>query len=148
MLKNIKAIYFTKVMFSFLEEGIKLQIIKYNKSLKNLLNISLLNYKIFRKKYIKYESNKIGKEYNCINRSLLFGGEYLKGKRNRKGKEYRNYLDENVVVFQGEYLNGKRHGKGKEYKNNLDEHILIYEGEYLNGKRHARKRILWRKIVI
>ena len=44
MLKNIKSIYFIKLIFSYLDEGIKLQIIKCNKSLKNQLNINILKY--------------------------------------------------------------------------------------------------------
>ena len=43
MLKNIKAIYFVKIIFFHLNEQKKLELIKYNKSLKENINISLIN---------------------------------------------------------------------------------------------------------
>ena len=55
MLGNIKSTYFTKIIFSYTEERIKLEIIKYNKSLQNFMDINLINYKIFSGKYIIYE---------------------------------------------------------------------------------------------
>ena len=127
MLKNIKSLYFIKIVFSHVDEEQKLKIIKYNKSLQANLNINLINYKYFSGRYIIYESNGIGKEYNYDN-ILIFEGAYLNGKRNGKGKEYYN---KGELIFEGEYLNGKRNGKGKEYKNGN----LIYEGKYLNGRR-------------
>ena len=105
----------------------KLKLIKYNKSLQENMNISLINYKNFSGKYIIYEQNGKGKEYDYDGK-LKFEGEYLNGERNGKGKEY----DYNGKLrFEGEYLNGKRNGKGKEYNDDK----LIFEGEYLNGKR-------------
>ena len=127
MLKNIKASYFLRVLFSFVDEKKKLQLIKYNKSLEEILNISLTNYKYFSGKYIIYEANGKGKEY--FNGKLRFEGEYLNGKRNGQGKEYN---DNGILIFEGEYLNGKRNGKGKEY-NRYGE--LEFVGVYLNGKR-------------
>ena len=41
MLENIKSSFFTKVLFSYLNEEIKLKMIKYNKNLQNLLGINL-----------------------------------------------------------------------------------------------------------
>ena len=49
------------------------------------MNISIINYKHFTKKYLMYESNEIGKEYDVIRHDLVFEGEYLNGKRNGKG---------------------------------------------------------------
>ena len=123
MLTIIKSYYFTKIIFSYIDERQKLKLVKYNKSLQKDIDLSIINYKFFTRKLIKYESNKIGKEYNCIYNRLEFEGEYYKGERNGKGKEY--YSDGNLL-FEGEYLKGKRHGKGKEYD---FYNTLKFEGE-------------------
>ena len=129
MLKKSKSIYFIKKLFTFVDEKDKLDIIKYNKNMQNILDISLINYKFFSDRYIIFEKNGKGKEYDKYNDKLLFEGEYLNGKRNGKGKEY--YYNGNIR-FEGEYLNGKRNGKGKEY-----DYIgnLLFEGEYLDDYR-------------
>ena len=85
MFKKIKSFYFLRVLFSFIDEKQKLELIKYNKRFKEIINISLINYKFFSGKYIEYESNGNGKEYS-FDGNLLFKGEYLNGKRNGKGK--------------------------------------------------------------
>ena len=70
------------------------------------MNINLFCYRLFSKKYIKYESKNKGKEYDFINDNLLYEGEYLNGKRNGKGKKY--YFQNGKLLFEGEYLNGKK----------------------------------------
>ena len=133
MLKNIKATYFIQSLFSHVDEKQKLKTVKFNKSLQNTLNITIINYKLFTGKYIIYESKGIGKEYNSTNDQLIYEGEYFHGERKGQGKEY--YYDSYSkckLIYEGEYLHGKRNGEGKEY--NLFGQ-LIYEGEYLNGKR-------------
>ena len=132
MMKNIKSSYFIKIIFDYLNEKIKLKIVKYNKALKDIIDIQLLNYKLFTGKYLIYETNGIGKEYDNNNDGLLFEGEYKNGERNGKGKEYNIYNTYQHILFEGEYKNGKRNGRGKQY--NIYGK-LIYEGEYLNGKR-------------
>ena len=87
MVENIKSTYFIKVILSSLDERKKLKIIKYNKSLQNLMNIDNKNYIFFSGKYITYETKKKGKEYYYINDELIYDGEYLNGERNGKGKE-------------------------------------------------------------
>ena len=129
MLENSKSIYFIKKLFTFVDEKTKLDIIKYNKNMQNIMDINLINYKFYSGKYIMYEENGKGKEYNGYDNRLEFEGEYLKGKRNGKGKEY---YDNGELSFEGEYLNGKRNGKGKEYYYNGQ---LKFEGEYLNGEK-------------
>ena len=52
MLENIKSSFFQKIIFILLDERRKLQLIKYNKNFQNLLDIKLINYKIFSGKYI------------------------------------------------------------------------------------------------
>ena len=104
MLKNSKSIYFIKRLFTFVDEKDKLNIIKYNKKMQNILDINLINYKFYSDRYIIFEKNGKGKEYNNYNDTLVFEGEYLNGKKNGKGKEYD---DEGNIFFEGEYLNGK-----------------------------------------
>ena len=132
MLEKIKSSYFVKNLFTNLEERKKLEIVKYNKSLQDNLDIYLFNYKEFTKKYIKYETKTKGKEYNSYNDKLLFEGEYLNEKKNGKGKEY-YYNGE--LIFEGEYKNGNRNGKGREYNINGK---LKFEGEFLNGERNGK----------
>ena len=55
MLKIIKSSYFESMLFSYINERQKLKIIKYNKSLQKIINISIINYKHFTGKYIIYE---------------------------------------------------------------------------------------------
>ena len=107
--RTVKSFYIIKDIFSFLSEKKKLEIIEYNKKLKELLGITLENYK-------------------------KLSGKYIIGKRNGKGEEYT--LDSNIKIFEGKYLNGKKNGKGKEFN---DIGSIIFEGEYLNGKRAAGK---------
>ena len=133
MLRKIKSHYFIRILFSHIIDNNKLKIVKYNKILQNEININLNNYKLFSGRYIVVDTGEKVKEYNSLNKELLFEGEYLNGKRNGKGKEY-YYSD--TLKFEGEYLNGKRNGKGKEYDRIYGN--LVYEGEYLNGKRNGK----------
>ena len=131
MLKNIKSIYYIKLIFYYLQEKRKLYLIKYNKNLQNLIDINLLIYKIFSGRYIIYQNNSQikGKEYNSYNDKLIFEGKFLNGERHGKGKEY-DYNGN--IVFEGEYLNGKKNGKGKEFDRYGN---LIFKGEYIKGKK-------------
>ena len=62
------------------------------------MDINITNFRLFSRRYIKYEPNGKGKEYRYNN--LIFEGEYINGKRNGKGKEY-DYKGD--LVFEGEY---------------------------------------------
>ena len=131
-INNIESSYFKKIIFSMIDDGRKLKIVQYNKSLQNLIEINFINYKLFSARYVVYELNGKVKEYSACEDNLLFEGEYFKGKRNGKGKEYsRSYKGR--VLFEGEYLNGKRHGKGKEYYYSKKE--MIFEGDYFFGRK-------------
>ena len=154
MLKNIKSIYFIKFIFVHVDEKQELKIVKSNKRVQKNIDISIINYKLFTGKYIIYESNKIGKEYNGYDDRLIFEGEYLNGKKNGKGKEY-NFIS-SVLAFVGQYLNNKKrigtvyneyggfmyelknniNGKGKEYDDYDGK--LIFESEYLNGEKNGK----------
>ena len=133
MLNKVKLYYFTKTLFSYLNEGQKLKIVKYNKNLQKNIDRSLIYYKIFSDRYIIYDEQDEGKgkEYSGDCDRLIYEGHFLNGKKNGHGKEYDNT---GILIFEGEYLNGKRHGKGKEY--NYDGK-LIFEGEYINGKKNG-----------
>ena len=75
----------------------------------------------FKGKYIIYESDRKGKEYNSYDDELKYEGEYLNGERNGKGKEY--YYG--FLIFDGEYLKGKRNGKGKKYHINGNWNLKV-----------------------
>ena len=131
MLENDKLTFFTRKLFSFLHDKTKLELIKYNKYFKKIIDVSIINYKRFSGKYIIYEAKEKGKEYDSLTNHLIFEGEYLNGKRNGKGKEYVYLLPSYYVIFEGEYLNGERNGKGKDYYNFGQ---LKFIGDYLKGK--------------
>ena len=111
MFHKIKSKSFLKLLFSKINEKIKLEMIKNNKDVQTKIGINIINYKIFSKKYKVYQKSK-GKEYDIVTNNILFEGEYLNQKRNGKGKEYNKYKN---LIFEGEYKNGKRNGKGKEF---------------------------------
>ena len=69
--KNIKSKYIIQFIFSYLNENTKLQIIKYNKHLQNILDIKIINYKFLSGSYIIYETNGKGKEYDGEDNDFL-----------------------------------------------------------------------------
>ena len=132
-LKNINSKYIIKMVLSYLCQKNQIKIFKYNKMVQNIMDLNLNKCKFFSGRYIEYETNIKGKEYNGYNDILIYEGGYLNGKRNGKCKEYDNY---GQLIFEGEYLNGKRNGKGKEY---YDNGKLLFEGNFLNGNRFTGK---------
>ena len=76
------------MIYTFVEESQKLKLVRYNKNIQKHLDISIINYKYFKGRYIIYESNRVGKEYNGEDDTLKFEDEYLNRKRKGKGKEY------------------------------------------------------------
>ena len=137
MVENIKSSFIMKLLFSYVNEEIKLQLVKYNKKIQNKININLLNYKVMsyinRKNIIIEERN--GDTFEYYFGDKIYEGGYLNGKRNGKGKEY-DYLGD--LKFEGEFLNGKRNGKGEEYYHYVLGCYLIFEGEYINGIRNGK----------
>ena len=132
MIRDIFSEFFLSKLFSNIDEGKKLKLIKYNKSLQKTLKIDLIYYKIFSGAYIIYESNGKGRIYNRF-QEIIYEGGLTKGERNGKGKEYKNIL-KTKLIYDGEYLNGKRNGNGKEY----NEERIIYEGGFFRGERHGK----------
>ena len=99
--ENLKSKYIIKIIFSNLNEKIKLKTIKYNKNLQDNLDNSIINYKHFIGRHIIFEPNGKGREYDNEDNDYYFEGEYLNGERNGKGKEYDN---EGYLKFDGEYI--------------------------------------------
>ena len=87
LLKKVKSKYIVNIFFSFINERIKLKIVKHNKHLQDIINIKLINYEFLSGRYIIYDNNGIVKEYARANDYLIFEGEYLNGLRNGKGKQ-------------------------------------------------------------
>ena len=129
-LRNVKSNYIFKLIFSFLEEKEKLNILKYNKLYQKQCSKTIDDYKNISGRYKKDGINGLGSEYLLNKKILIFKGEYLNGKRSGYGREFENHK----MIFEGNYLNGKRNGQGKEY---IDRE-LIFEGNYLNGKRNGK----------
>ena len=140
MLNEIHSSYIKKIVLSYINDNTRYHLIKYNKNIQNILDITIMNYRILSGKYILGDPNGKGKEYNSFSDALIFEGEFIKGKR-KAGKEYN---ENNILIFDGEYLNGKRKS-GKEYNKN---NILIFDGEYLNGKRKSGKEYNEKNILI
>ena len=61
---NIPSYKTKKLIISFIEEKIKLELIKYNKNLQNKFKISIINYKVFSGKYQIIEKNSINNIYH------------------------------------------------------------------------------------
>ena len=59
MINDVRSKYILEIIFSILEESLKLYIIKYNKNLKNILGYDLGYYKNFSGRYIIGEINGI-----------------------------------------------------------------------------------------
>ena len=120
MMDNIKSSYFSKILFSKLDEGQKLKIVKYNKC-----------------GHIEFEGEYLnGKRWN--GKGLDENGHIVYELKNGKGfvKEYDDY-EEDKLKFEGEYLNGERI-KGKEYIYDYSRN-KIYEGEFKEGNRWKGK---------
>ena len=81
MLNQIKCSYLKKIIFYYLNEKVKLKLVKYNKKLQDLIGISLHNYRILIEKYIIYEEGHNAKIYDGIFSSLLFEGKIIKGQK-------------------------------------------------------------------
>ena len=88
-IKNIKSLYIEKIIFSFINEKVRLNMIKYSKYFQNIFSINIENYK-------------------------KISGKYKIGGINGQGKEY--LLNTDKVIFEGKYKNGKKDGFGKEYE--------------------------------
>ena len=66
LFENIKSNNILKKVFSNLDEKIKLKAIKYNKYFQKKIDIILIHYKFLSGKYLIYEGDGKGKEYNIM----------------------------------------------------------------------------------
>ena len=151
LIEDIKSPHILDKIFSFLKQKKKLDVIIYNKEIRQKLEVNIQDYKKTSGKYKIGGINGNGREYKIEEDKLVFEGEYLNRKRNGKGKEY--YIN-GKPKFEREYLKGKRWngkgyniediedlqikggiGKGKEYNFNG---YLEYEGEFLNGEKNGK----------
>ena len=141
-MEKINCSYIISYIFSFLNDRTKLDLIKSNKQLQKIIDISIINDSIFSGKYRIIDEKGDGIEYNIFNEEIIFEGKYLKGKRNGKGKEYN---DKGKLIFEGEYLKGKKNGIGIEYHNNGK---IKFNGEYKEGKKWNGKAYNYFEILI
>ena len=84
------------IIFSFINQKKKLNIIINNKKLQKKLEINIKNYEKISERYKIGERNGKGKEYYIG--KLIFEGEYLNGERKGKGKEYLKYNDNSNLI--------------------------------------------------
>ena len=98
---DIKSSYNLVKIFSFLDKKQQMKIITYNNHLKNILGVSIKDYKEVSGRYKIGGKNGKGSEYSLNTNILIFEGEYIKGKKNGKGKEY--YDNNGKLKFEGEY---------------------------------------------
>ena len=128
MLCNVKAKGIIKWILSFVESKKQLNILIYNKALREKLDLNTQIYKDISQRYLVKDKNGIVKIYTKKENELLYEGGFFNNKKNGKGKEFK----QNRMIFEGEFKDGKRNGKGKEYN---EKGELIFEGEYMNGVR-------------
>ena len=55
---NIKSKFIIKIILSHLNNKNELKLIKYNKWFQNIMNLTIINYKILTGKYIEYSRTK------------------------------------------------------------------------------------------
>ena len=91
--RDIKSSYNLEMIFSFLDQGKKLNMIIYNKQIQKKLGVNIEDYKKKSERYKIGGKNGKGREYSLYSDNLIFEGEYINGKRNGKGKEY-NFIDD------------------------------------------------------
>ena len=101
IIKKLKSDYFLKIIFSNLLKRKSLDIIKYNKYIKNRINISIKDYKEYSEIYssieleIKPVNNKYGKFINIDKKNEKFFHIYF---NDNKEEVKRNYLNKNENV--------------------------------------------------
>ena len=149
LLKNIKSKYILQKFFKYLLKKKLLDIIKYNKTIKNRINISINDYKEYSEIYssieieIKPVNNKYGTFFNFFGRDEKYYHIYFD---DNKEEIKRNYLNENekvekitiIIDYQFksfkslfshcryiEYINFKQF-----YRNNINNMGSMFEGCY------------------
>jgi len=98
--KNLKSDYFLQILFNILLKMKSLDIIKYNKNLKDRINISIQDYKEYSEYssieiHIKPVNNKYGRFININEDNKIYYHIYF---NNSKEEIKRNYLNENEEI--------------------------------------------------
>ena len=99
--KNLKNDYFLQLLFNILMKKKSLNIIKYNKNIKDRINISIKDYKEYLEIYspieieIKTVKNKYGKFINIDKENEIYYHIYF---NNNKEEIKRKYLNENENI--------------------------------------------------
>jgi len=92
--------YFIRIVFNNLKEKKVLNIIKYNKNIKNRININIGDYKKYSENYssieigIKPINNKYGKFINIKDEDKLYYHIYFNDKKEEIKRNYINYNEE------------------------------------------------------
>ena len=79
--KLVKSSYIIEIIFSFLREKKKLEVIKYNNKYQKLFKINIENYKEISKKYLIIDKKGNGKIYIFGTNIIIFEGKFLNGKK-------------------------------------------------------------------
>ena len=88
--KKIKSDYFLQLLFNNLSKRKSLEIIKYNKKIKERINISIKDYKEYSELYSSIEieiipvKNKYGKFINYKNEDKKYFHKYFNNNRKKK----------------------------------------------------------------
>ena len=138
-MEKINCSYIISYIFSFLNDRTKLDLIKSNKQLQKIIDISIINYSIFSGKYRIIDEKGDGIEYNIFNDEIIFEGKYLKGKKNGIGIEYHN---NGKIKFNGEYKEGKK-WNGKVYN-----YFEILISEFKEEKGFIEEYDKWGHLII
>ena len=109
ILKKCKARFF-KAISDCLKQCVKIQIKKFPQSFITNISIEYNKYILNLTVCELYKSFKLsnGISDKC-NENCFISGKYIIYESEKKGKEYNGYTDD--LIFEGEYLNGKRNGK-------------------------------------
>ena len=73
---DVNSKYIRNIIFSFLDEKAKLNLIKYNKYFQKSFSIDIEYYKIISRRYIVKDLNGYAKEYLLNTNELIFEGQY------------------------------------------------------------------------
>ena len=142
MLNNIKSTYFLKEMISYIPENIKLNLFRYNKAMQNILNINIINYKLFpglievaeHRKMIKY-----GTEVSTYDDLKLFLRSIEKDLKN--AEESRNDSKRLQALLRNELADvPKSEFKselGKAVKHLMGKEHIVFDNEYIDELKAA-----------
>ena len=136
--KNLKNDYFLQILFNYLFKKKSLEIIKYNKNIKNRINIRIKEYKEYSEMYssieieIKPVKNKYGKFVNI---------------KKENEKYYHIYFNDNEEEIKRNYLN--KNENVSKIKIIIDYQIKSFKGlfknsgciEYIYFKKFIRNNI-------